>query len=145
MEQLILFRSQSKRPLRWELTPLQTYYAKIFTYSLQVQFSQACSGIDFLEIPTVCITVKTLFAREFYPAGENRMHVKERSRHNQERRDHCQRTQRQSFVQKEKKNAGFSLSLVSSLLHGKIINQKFWISSLFILSSDHSAKSSWTV
>ena len=54
VEQLLFFRNQSKRPLRWESTPLQMYYDKIFTYSLQVQFSQACSGIASLEISTVC-------------------------------------------------------------------------------------------
>ena len=53
VEQLLFFRNQSERPQWRELTPIQTYYDKIFTYSLQVQFSQACSGIASLEI-TVC-------------------------------------------------------------------------------------------
>ena len=67
-------------------------------------------------------------AGECYPAGENRMHVKERSRHGQERKERSLSKNPKTVLcpeGKKKKNADFLLSLVSSLLHGKIINQKF--------------------
>ena len=67
-------------------------------------------------------------AGECYPAGENRMQVKERSRHGQERKERSLSKNPETVLcpedkKKKKKNTGFLLSLVSSLLRGKIINQ----------------------